>query len=206
MIKNIIFDWSGVVKDCILDYLVIANKIFKQFGAKEISVEELQEEWRQPYLVFYRKYLPNITVEEESTAYRKAILESPEARQYEGISDLIKKFKKSGIKLFIISSDDSDTLLPEIKNFDLENVFDEIVFGVHNKEEGAREIVEANNLNRSETIFIGDSNHEIEVGKKLGIKTGAVTWGFSSESRLKSENPDFLIHSLEELEKVILLK
>jgi len=206
MIKNIIFDWSGVIKDSVLDYLVIANKIFKQFGAKEISLEELQEEWRQPYLVFYRKYLPNITVEEESTAYRKAISESSEARQYEGISDLIKKFKKSGIKLFVVSSDNSDTLLPEVKSFGLENVFDEIIFGVHDKEEGAREIVEANNLDREKTIFIGDSNHEIEVGKKLEIKTAAVTWGFSSESRLKSENPVFLIHSLEELEKSIFKK
>lgn len=32
MIKNIIFDWSGVIKDCVEDHLFVVNKIFSKFG------------------------------------------------------------------------------------------------------------------------------------------------------------------------------
>lgn len=204
MIDNIIFDWSGVIKDCVLSHLVITNKIFKQFGGKEISLDEFREEWRQPFMLFYKKYLPNITIEQEQLAYRKAILEGPKAEQYKNISNLIKKIKRAGKKVMVVSSDDPETILPEIKSFGLEGIFDEVVFGLQDKEEVCRKIMDKNNFDKEQTIFIGDSNHEIEVGKKIGIKTGAVTWGFNSEERLKSENPDFVFHDLEELEKVVL--
>ncbi|MCF7833659.1 MAG: HAD family hydrolase [Candidatus Pacebacteria bacterium] len=204
MIKNVIFDWSGVVKDCVEEHLVIINKIFTHFGAKEISMEELKVEWCQPYMSFYKKYIPSVTEKEQSVVYKKAISESPKAKPYSHIAELIKKVKKSGKKVFIVSSDDSETILPEIKSFGLEAVFDDVVFGVEDKEQEVRQIVTNNSLNKNDTIFIGDSNHEIEVGKKVGIKTVAVTWGFSLENKLKSYNPDFLVHNLEELEKVIL--
>ncbi len=103
----------------------------------------------------------------------------------------------------MVSSDYSETILPEIKDFGLEDVFDDVIFGVYDKEDEVRQIVTKNSLNKDDTIFIGDSNHEIEVGKKLGIKTVAVTWGFNSENKLKSHNPDFIAHNSEELEEVI---
>ncbi len=204
MIKNVIFDWSGVVKDCVKENLVITNKIFKHFGVKEILMAEFKKEWCQPYMSFYKKYIPNITMQEQSIVYKKSISESPKAKSYPGITELIKKVKKSGKKVFVVSSDDLETILPEIKSFGLEGIFDGVVFGVHDKEQEVYQIVKANSLNKNDTIFIGDSNHEVEVGKKLGIRTIAVTWGFSLENKLKSYNPDFLVHNLEELENAIL--
>ena len=204
MLNNIIFDWSGVIKDCVLDQLVIVNKIFKQFGAKEITIEEFQENWSQPYMVFYNKYLPNLTIEEETVAYKKAIAESPKAKEYAGISDLIKRAKKRNKKIVVVSSDYPKTILPEIESFGLEGVFDDIVVDAHDKEEEVRDLIKRNSFNEKDTVFIGDSNHEIEVGKKLGIKTIAVTWGFSLENKLKNESPDFIVHNLKELEEIIL--
>lgn len=203
MIKNVIFDWSGVVKDCVEDYLVIANKKLKHFGGKEISMEELKEEWCQPWMDFFKKYIPAATIEEQEVFYKKAVSESPKAKSYPGIPELIKKLKNSGAKVFVVSSDYPETIFPEIKDFGLEGVFDSVICEAHNKEEAVRKIVESSNLEKDSTIFIGDSNHEIEVGKKVGIKTVAVTWGFTSENKLKSHNPDFVVHSSEELEKVI---
>ena len=90
------------------------------------------------------------------------------------------------------------------KDFGLEGyVFDFVIFGVHDKEEAVRKIVESGDIEKDSTIFIGDSNHEIEVGNKIGIKTVAATWGFTSENKLKSHNPDFVVHNSEELEKAI---
>ncbi|MFA6586089.1 MAG: HAD hydrolase-like protein [Candidatus Paceibacterota bacterium] len=205
MIKNIIFDWSGVIKDCVLDYLTISNKIFKHFGAKEISLKELREEYCQPFMLYYNKYLPDITFEQQADVYRKAISEIPEVKQYKGISDLIKEFKNQGKNLVVISSDNPETLLQEMKSFGLDGVFNEVIFRAYDKEETTRRVIEDNNFKLDETIFIGDSNHEIEVGKKVGIKTGAVTWGFCTKERLEALEPDFLINSLEELRDIVLM-
>ncbi len=204
MIDNIIFDWSGVVKDCVLDHLVVINKILKQFDGKEISLKELQENWRNPYMRFYAKYLPNLTTEEQNVAYGKALAESPKAKAYPGISDLIKRAKKTGKKIFVVTNDTPDTIFPEIKSFDLEGVFDDMVIHVYNKLDGTIELMERNKLVSENTIVIGDTNYEIEIGKNLGIKSIAVTWGYNSENVLKAMDPDFIVHNIKELEEIIL--
>jgi phosphoglycolate phosphatase len=44
----------------------------------------------------------------------------------------------------------------------------------------------------------------MEVAKTVGIKSIAVTWGFATEEKLRSHNPDFIVHDAEELEKVLI--
>jgi len=204
MIKNIIFDWSGVINDSIKNHLCVVNKMFKELGAKEISLEELKENWEQPYMRFYNKYLPNLTIKEEDVVYKKAIFECPKGKPYPGIVDLLEEFKDAGKKMVVLSSDLPDTLLPEIKNFGLEDIFIDVIYDVHDKTKGLYELIKRNNFKIEETIFIGDSNHEIEEGKKAGVTTGAVTWGFSTEKRLRALNPDFIIRDLDDFKSVIL--
>ena len=204
MIKNIIFDWSGVINDSTERQLFICNKIFKEFGAKEISLEEMKENWEQPHMLFYNKYLPNLTPEEEESAFKRIILECSSSKAYAGIIELLKNFKEKGVKMVILSSDLPETLMPEITSFNLENIFIDVIAHVYDKLEGINRLIERNNFKKEETIFIGDSNHEIEVGKIVGVKTGAVTWGFCPEEKLKALKPDFLINNLEELKTAIL--
>ncbi|MBU0569306.1 HAD hydrolase-like protein, partial [Patescibacteria group bacterium] len=72
------------------------------------------------------------------------------------------------------------------------------------KTDSVREIVKKNNLSKKETIFIGDTDYEIQVGKDVGIISAGVTWGAHYEDRLKAVNPDYLFHNLKEMEEVIL--
>jgi phosphoglycolate phosphatase-like HAD superfamily hydrolase len=204
MIKNIIFDWSGVINDSVENQLVVVNKIFKSHGGREISLSEMKENWVQPYMLFYNRYLPYLTIEEEQADYRKAMQESPKSKPFSGIVEVLKNFKEEGVKMVILSSDFPETLLSEIDYFGLESIFSDIITNVHDKSESIHKLVEKNNFKREETIFIGDSNHEIEEGKKAGVKTGAVTWGYSPKEKLEALKPDFLINNLEELKLAIL--
>lgn len=201
MINNIIFDWSGVIKDSIEDHLSVVNKIFTEFGAKKISLTELKENWTQPYMLFCNKYLPDLTIEQEVVAYKEAILKNPSPRFYSGIVDLIKDLQRQGVRMVVVSSDLPETLLLEIDSFGLNNVFLDVVTGVHDKTIAMKNLIEKHDFNKSETFVVGDSNHEIEVGKHIGIKTVAVTWGLTSEDRLINFNPDFIAHDLDELRK-----
>lgn len=206
MFKNIIFDWSGVVKDALHVHLWVINGIFKKYSVAEISVEEFKENWVQPHIRFYDKYIPGILFDEEEKIYRELITsqEAPKAKSYSGIIDLILRLKDDGRFLAVISGDSEKTILPEVKDYGLENIFEEFYPLAHDKTKALDEIIEKNNLKKEETVFIGDSNHEVEVGKQAGIKTIAVTWGFSTEERLKSLNPDYLVHNIKELEEILL--
>lgn len=204
MIRNIIFDWSGVIKDATKLQLVIINKIFVALNHREISMQEMLDNWEQPHMPFYNKYLPNLTTEEQAGLYKKFILQEQTPDSFPGMADLIKKLKNVGKKLIVVSSDLPDTIFPEIEKYGLTGIFDEVICNVDLKEPSVREVISKNDFKLDETIFIGDSNCEIEVGKRIGIKTCAVTWGLISEERLKKLNPDFLATTVEELEKVLI--
>jgi len=98
--------------------------------------------------------------------------------------EIIKKFKMANMKMVVLSSDLPDTLLPELERFGLKGLFKEIITNIHDKTDSVPEIIKKHNFNQDETVFIGDSNHEVEAGKKANIKTIAVTWGFSTEKTL----------------------
>lgn len=207
MIKNIIFDWSGVVRDTVTNQMWIVNRIFKKYKVGEISIEEFRENWEQPPVIFYQKYLPKGYDEEGRTKLFQELQldkDCPKAVPFSEVIKLIYKCKENGYFLAVVSSDFPETLLPEVKEYGMENIFSEIITDANDKLEPVQKIIKENNLNLENTFFIGDSNHEIDVAKTTGIKSIAVTWGFSSENKLKSHNPDFIVHSSEELEKVIL--
>lgn len=206
MIRAIIFDWSGVVKDAIKSHLWVVNRMFKHFGAKEISLDELKENWKQPYMLFYEKYLPKVTEKEQDIVYKEAILspECPKAESFPGILKLIKKLKERGLYLTVITSDLPDTVFQEIKDYGLDGVFDNVVVNVNDKSKAVEDLILKKKFNPEEAVIIGDSNHEIEIAREIGIKSVAVSWGFFTEERLKAENPDFMVHNLQELEEIIL--
>ncbi len=209
MIKNIIFDWSGVISDDIFLIYKAIMVVFKKFGAEEISFEEFRREYEQPYMIFFHKYLPGLVrIDEEEAfklAYKELVLENP-PKLFFGIKDGLERFKKSGITMIILGSMFREALLREIENFGLQGIFKEFNTDVHDKAEFINDIIKRNNFNPKETIFIGDTTQEVDAGKKGGTLTAAVTWGYQSEEKLRAANPDFLVHNLEELEKIIFAK
>ncbi|MFA5532130.1 MAG: HAD family hydrolase [Candidatus Shapirobacteria bacterium] len=205
MFKNIVFDWSGVINDNAYAVYQSVMAIFDFLKVEQVSFEEFKREWRQPYMDFYHKYIPNMDLTQElKDIYLKNILKYDQNKSFSGIVDLIKKFKDNGSKVFVITSDLPETIANQLKAFGLEGIFDEVVVESHNKTSDLESLVKKYQMKLNETVFIGDSNHEIESGQKIGTKTISVTWGFCLEETLKSYNPDYMAHNLTELENIIL--
>ncbi len=208
MIKNIIFDWSGVINDDLFTVYKTVMVIFQKYGVEEISLEEFKKEWEQPYTRFYSKYgITRLSREKEVDLYLplyKSMASQYQPKAYSNIKDTLERFKEAGINMIVVSSSIRETILSDIQDFSLEGMFNEINSDIHDKTEVIHEIIDRNNFNPEETIFIGDTAHEVEAGKSAGTKTGAVTWGYNKEDRLRAANPNFIIHNLEELESIIL--
>ncbi|MDD5605890.1 MAG: HAD hydrolase-like protein [Patescibacteria group bacterium] len=204
--KAVIFDWSGVIKDALTTQLWVVNKMFAHFGVSAISLEELKDNWEQPYMLFFNKYLPELTIEEEQRLYRQIMGEAdcPKSSPFPGIVDFIKGLKDQGYFLAVISSDWPETIFPEVTNYGLDNVFDEVSVGVHDKREGVCELVEKYSLDPTNTFLVGDSGHEVDAAKKANITSVAVTWGYDTEAKLESTHPDFIVHTIDELRSAII--
>lgn len=206
MINNIIFDWAGVINDCKHIFYLTMVEMFKKHDLTPITMEELQSVWVQPYMLFYNKYFPNISREEEAKMYRELygqVTEKHPPKPYPGIVDLIKKAKEQDKKMIIISSDHPQFLLPEIEKFGLQGIFQEINGDIHDKAEDLPQTIKRNGFHPQETIFFGDSIHEVKAGKSVSVFTGAVTWGVSSRKKLAEAEPDYLVDTLADMQKII---
>lgn len=203
MFQNIIFDWSGVICDDTYVVYQCDMEIFKAFGVEPISFEEFKREWEMPFMNFIHKYIPNVTMEQQSGIFKKALYKYNQNKIFDGFDKVIKKFFDLQINLFILSSDPG-LLLDQIKIFKLDGLFKEVIYGVHDKTESLKNLVKKYDLSLDQTIFIGDTSHEIETSKIVGIKSCGVTWGTFLEEKLKPFNPDFIVHNLSELEQIIL--
>ena len=69
--------------------------------------------------------------------------------------------------------------------------------------EGIHYILKKLNVKPENIIMVGDSTHDILAGKRAGVRTCAVTYGYREEKVLTNESPDYLIHELPELLNIL---
>ena len=145
----------------------------------------------------------NLSHELEKEEYAKAIEQQPEPNAYPGIVDILKVSKNNGKEIVILSGDPTNHVQQEIMRYGLGGVFKDIYTNVHDKSLIIKKIIEKYNFELDKTIFIGDTKHEVECGKKARIQTAAVTWGIDTEDKLETSQPNHLIHNIEELKILI---
>jgi phosphoglycolate phosphatase len=204
--KNIVFDWSGVIKDAFVAHLWVVNRIFRNHGLKELSSEDFRNNWEEPFMLFFNKYLPELTIDEERAEYHDGVTDPnyPKSNYFTEVVSLIKKInKENNYYIALLTSDLSDTIFKELKELGLADVFDNIVVKVHDKTEATKKLIIENNLDLQNTFIVGDSNNEIIAARSTNIKSIAVTWGLYTEEKLRGANPDFIVHNVEELKNII---
>jgi len=62
------------------------------------------------------------------------------------------------------------------------------------------------NFEANQTFMIGDALSDIMEGKKAGVQTIAVTWGYQSREKLAEGNPNLIVEKPDELLEIFLSK
>src|SRR3989344_8134602 len=200
-IKNIIFDWSGTLSDDFTSVYQASMLVFKKLGRAPISMEEYRREFTLPYMVFWNKYFPELTKEVEDKLYVEAIHQVDEPILYEGVKTELERLKSLGINMIVISSHPHDKLLKEANNYGIRFLFQEINGSIHDKTETILDILQRNNFNPNQTMYVGDMTHDIDAGKKARVVTVALGWGYQSKEVLMDSNPDHYISDISNLDQ-----
>lgn len=202
----ILFDFDGTIANTLESIITIMNNLSDEFGFKKIQKNEIE---------FLRDKRP------------RQILKSLGISLFK-LPFVIKKVRKE-INLHIASLSPSVDLLPALKYLKRNNFKIGIV--TTNTEDNVRKFLHANNLDffdlfyttkkifgkdrtiskivkdmrieKSKVYFIGDEVRDIQAGKKAGVKTVGVSWGYNTRKALDREKPDHLIDSPFELENII---
>lgn len=203
MIKNIIFDWSGVLSDDFERVSKIVNVVFKEQGIKPFTKKEMKNKFFLPYIKFYEKYLSRISGKEAAKEFAKLVKFAPKPKPYPKIRSILSFLKKRKIKLIVLSAYLRRELIKEAKEYGVSDFVDKVYATVHDKTKIIKKILTENKLKKEETVYVGDMVHDIEAAKHAGIKIVAVSYGYQSRSKLEKENPDFIIDDLEEIKGII---
>ncbi|MBR9676251.1 HAD family hydrolase [Candidatus Woesearchaeota archaeon] len=131
--------------------------------------------------------------------YLGVVREAPEEVFYKDILSVLEKLREK-YKLVIVSTIRHDIIRPVLKqlNYDLfSEVFANNPELEHSKEELVRQALEKHDA----TFMVGDREEDIEAGKKHGLKTVLVDWGYAQN--LKEAKADYKITKPEELLGII---
>jgi len=126
---------------------------------------------------------------------------------YEGIVDEIRRLKQHRKRLGVVTSKLRDGAMRGLRVSGLEQTFD-LVVGcddvTHSKPhpEPVLKAIAKLGVTAAETVFVGDSRHDMESGRAAGVKIAAVLWGPFDRAHLEDLAPDYWLekpHDLREL-------
>lgn len=197
VIKNVILDWSGTLVDDFGPVLAATNEIFKKHGKPEMSEEDFREKFSLPFVGFYKEYLPEVTIEELDEIYHTAfqflqddIQMLPHAREF------LEYCHGRGLPMFLLSTIHSEHFRVQGERLGVKHYFKKAYVEALDKRRTIHQLLVEQELEPSETIFIGDMVHDIETAHHGGVVSCAVLTGYDSFAKLQRANPELLFRNM----------
>jgi pyrophosphatase PpaX len=117
---------------------------------------------------------------------------------YEGIVPVVHTLHERGARLAIVTSKMGNTAERGLRIAGLEGEFELIVSAddvTRGKPDPEPVLLALSKLGCSadETLFVGDSPHDVESGNAAGVRTAAATWGPFTRAALERARPTFWV-------------
>ena len=122
---------------------------------------------------------------------------------YPYVHETLEYLKSFNKKMFIATFKPKKSTMRIIKQFNL-NYFDDIYtidkFDRHiTKEEMIGDIIYNYNLNKSDTVMVGDAKTDMTAAKSCGITAIGALWGYGDDKQPLIESADITIRGIKEL-------
>ena len=210
--KNIVFDFNGTIINDVDLCINLLNEMLVMKNHNEVKREDYFDIFTFPIIEYYKKAgfdFIGYTFEELAIYFINKYQEaSYEVDLYDDVVTLFKLLKDKGINLYILSASQKENLMKQVTHFKIDKYFTEVL-GIDNiyaksKLEIAKNYFEKNNINTSETLFIGDTLHDFEVAKELGCECILMSLGHQSRKVLSKSN-SLILDSYKELRSYLCL-
>jgi phosphoglycolate phosphatase len=205
--KHIIWDWNGTLINDVWLVVEIMNKMLEKRNLPKIDSKKYKEIFDFPVMNYYSKLgfdFSDESFEELSVEFISEYYQCfNECKLYDGVEEVLKKIRDSGIPQSILSASKENVLIEKIKHYGINKYFCRII-GLENHyaeskvERGKKWIAELN-IDPQDVLLIGDTIHDYDVSKHIGCDCLLVANGHHSYERLAKLGVD-LISTLKEAE------
>jgi len=199
--KNvIIWDWNGTLLNDVEACHRSVCRILGENGLNEITLDTHREKFLFPIRNFYSDLgfdFDRVSYEELSERYHVIFREEVQnASLFENAKDFLHTTREQGKSHYILSACHQDDLNKQVSEHEIIEHF-VAVYGqndllAHSKIARGKQLIQDFNINPDDALFIGDTDHDLEVGQALGIETILVAQGHQSYERLSSKHSKVL--------------
>lgn len=133
-----------------------------------------------------------------------------EAQLYDGMVELVKMLKESGVKVGVASSKPTYFINKILEHINLTDLFDTVVgtqLDNHNADKTVLINTALENLqitDKSSAIMVGDRKYDVGGAKGAGVLSVGVLYGYGSKAELEEAGADFLAQNVTQLGKILL--
>lgn len=198
----LIFDFDGTIADTFHALLVIGNRLSEEFHFKRIESDDVehlkgknvQETILHLNIPFLK--IPMIVAKAKQELHKEIGLIKPIA----GLKEILVQLKDLGIQMGILTSNSLKNVSGFLQNNGLD-LFDfvQTTPKIWSKNRSLMSLIRRHDLNIADVIYIGDETRDIVAAQKAGVSSAAVTWGYNSRQALENHQPDYVIHTPQEL-------
>ena len=213
--KDIIFfDLDGTITDSGDGIKNSAAYALNKFGIPVPSRDELNKFIGPPLVGSFRNLfgMSDSDADLAVVYYREyyAVKGIFENHLYDGIIDMLNALKKAGKTIVLATSKPEIYANQILKYFEIYDYFTHVCGAeMDHKRTDKHEVIEyalqtAGVTDRSRVIMVGDRHHDIDGAKKSRLDSIGVTFGYGSESELRSAGADYIVKSAPELTELLL--
>ncbi|OGW54212.1 MAG: hypothetical protein A2Y81_10985 [Nitrospirae bacterium RBG_13_43_8] len=204
-IKLIMFDLDGTLVDTAQDITNALNFALEPYDIKILTVEDTIKLIGEGVSRLVEKVLPVEKMHLKSDFIRRFLEYYSEhltnnSKEYPHIRETLENL--TNLRKAVISNKREDLSKRLLEKLGLSEYFDLIIgsdTASERKPSAVPVLYVINKLGVSieESIIVGDSNYDIEAGRKAGVKTVAVTYGYRHRESLTEA--DYIIDDIREL-------
>ncbi len=206
--KNILFDLDGTLTDSAEGVTKSVQFALKKFGI-DSSPEELKSFIGPPLRQSFQDHYGFSQAQAlQAVNYyrdyfrRKGIFQN---MLYPSVTEMLAELTAAGARLYVATSKPTIFAEEVLENFKIKYFFSVIAGSnldgtrVEKSEVIAYTLKRIKDLNRPETVMVGDRKHDIEGAHTCRIASVAVAYGYGSLIELEAAKPDHVIYSTKEL-------
>lgn len=212
MASCVIFDFDGTIADTSAGIIATVKETFRRLGLPAVQDEQI----RPTIGLVLEQSLQRaggLTPEQNAEAcriYREIFPEYGAAAStlFPGVASTLGELHARGKRLAIATSRGKDSLKMIMEPYGIDKYFSEMVTASDGlKPKPAPDLV-LSILSRmdqpaEDTLVVGDTIFDIEMGAGAGCRTCGVTYGNQTEMQLKTASPDYIVGSFEEIAALV---